>query len=124
MERKRIVSLGLLVGAVIIYMVGAQVFELLFDALSWPVTRDYFLTLPEMASAVLAVGVFAAAMLSAGFVGFLNEAVTELGKVTYPTPKESGQSAVIVVGIVTVATIVLTFFDSIWTVMTRYLLAN
>jgi preprotein translocase SecE subunit len=124
MDRKKVVNISLILVSVLLYLVASQAVELLFDVLKWPVNRDFVLTFPEMISGALAIVVFVAISRNVTFSSYLNDAVNELQKVTYPTPKESSQSAVIVVGLVALAAFVLTVFDSIWAFVTRWVLTS
>ena len=47
-------------------------------------------------------------------MGFFIDATGELQKVSTPTPKEAGQSAIVVVVIVLISVALLTFYDFIW----------
>lgn len=124
MNHKKIVNICLIFVAFLVYLVASNLFELVFDWLKWPVTRDYYLTTPEMIAVAFSVVLFLVASQNKILVGFLIEVVTELSKVTFPTPKESGQSAVVVIVMVALATLILAFFDSIWTFFTQLILKN
>lgn len=124
MKSEKIVNICLIIICVFLYLVASQIAELVFDWLEIATTRDYLLTLPEIVSAGLCAVVFVLAHRNQRLTVFLNEAVTELSKVSYPTKKESGQSAVVVIVMVSVATLFLALFDSVWSFLTQLILTT
>lgn len=124
MDAKKIVNICLIIISIFLYFVASQIAEMTFDGLDLPIQRDLFLTYPEMIGLCVAVLGFLAVWLNKVAVQFLHESVVELGKVVYPTRKESGQSAVVVMVMVGVATVCLAFFDMFWSSFTHFVLAN
>ena len=124
MKNKKIVNICLIIAAFFLYFVASQIIELVFDNLNMPITREFGLTIPEIISVVLAGVAFLVVIKNSTWVGFFTEAVTELSKVTYPTRKESGQSAIVVVVMVSIATLILALFDSIWSFLTQLILSS
>jgi len=124
MNAKKIVNICLIIVAFFLYLVASQIIELVFDSLNQPITRIYWLTIPEMIAIGVAVIAYVIVIKSKACSGFLTEAVTELSKVTYPTRKESGQSAVVVIVIVAIATLFLAIFDSVWSFLTQLILTS
>ena len=122
MKTKKIINICLIILCVFLYLVASQIAELVFDWLEIATTRDYLLTFSEIASIVFCALVFVFARRSKRLTGFLNEAVNELSKVSYPTKKESGQSAVVVIVMVGIATLFLALFDSVWSFLTQLIL--
>ncbi|EKD51699.1 MAG: hypothetical protein ACD_62C00198G0002 [uncultured bacterium] len=122
MKNRKIVTICLILVAVFLYWVASQICELLFDWFNLAITRDYFVTIPDLIGAVCAGVAFALTLRHQRFMSFLEEAVTELSKVTYPTTKESGQSAVVVVILVGIATTMLALYDLFWSTLTRWIL--
>lgn len=124
MKSKKIVNICLIIACIFLYLVASQIAELVIDALELPITRDYWMTIPEMIAAGVSALVFVIVSRNRIVVEFFVEAVNELSKVTYPTKKESGQSAVVVIVLVAIATIVLALFDSIWSYVTQIILTR
>lgn len=122
MNTKKIVTIALLVASVFVYIVATRVFELVFDALHQPITRDFVLTIPEILAVVLAALVFFLLYRSQKTQTFLTEVVGELSKVTYPTKKEAGQSAGVVIMLIAVAAVCLSLFDIVWSFFTKFIL--
>jgi len=122
MKSKKIVTICLILVHVFLYWVASQIAELVFDWLNMPIKRDYYLTIPELIALVGTAIVFVIIYKNQRIVGFLTEAVNELSKVSFPTKKEAGQSAVIVIVLVAIAALVLALYDLIWSTMTRWIL--
>lgn len=124
MRSEKIVNICLIILCVFLYLVASQIAELVFDWLEVATTRDYLLTFPEIASILFCSLVFVFARRSKHLMVLLNEAVNELSKVSYPTKKESGQSAVVVIVMVGIATLFLALFDSVWSFLTQLILTT
>ncbi len=124
MDKKKTVIICLIIGAFFLYLVASQFIELIFDGLNLSINRDFGLTLPEFLSLAVAALTFFLMLKSAATMDFLIESVGELMKVVYPTPKESGQSAIVVIIMVGVATVLLAVFDTLWSTLTRWVLST
>lgn len=122
MNAKKTVMIALGVVSVFVYIIATHVYGLVFDALRWAVTRDYFLTIPEILALVTAALIYFLVYRSQRAFGFFTEAVVELQKVTYPTKKEAGQSAGIVLVLVAVAAVILALYDVVWSLFTKFIL--
>ena len=124
MNPKKIVNICLIIASVFLYLVASQFTLQVFGWLNVAVTQDYWLTIPEIISILMVGIVYLLVVTNKKAMGYFYDAGTELGKVIYPTPKESSQSAVIVIVIVALATVVLTLFDSLWSFLTRLILSS
>ena len=124
MNPKKIVNICLLLLSVFLYFVASQFAELAFDGLDIPITRDFWLTYPEMIGVGIGVLGFVLMFTNKTVTQFLSESVIELTKVVYPTREESSKSAVVVMIMVGVATMFLAFFDVFWSSVTRFVLAG
>lgn len=124
MDPKKIVNICLLILAVFLYFVASQFAELAFDWLNMPITRDFWLTYPEMIGLGVGGLGFVLLMMNEPVTMFLSESVVELMKVVYPTREESSKSALIVMVMVGIATVFLAFFDVFWSSVTRFVLAG
>lgn len=122
MNAKKIVMISLGVVSVFIYIIATHVFGIVFDALRWAITRDYFLTIPELLALVTAALTYLFIYRNPRAFGFFSEVVIELQKVTYPTKKEAGQSAGIVLVLVAVASVILALYDIVWSLFTKFIL--
>jgi preprotein translocase subunit SecE len=122
MNAKKTVMIALGVVSVFVYIIATHVYGLIFDALRWAVTRDYFLTIPEILALVTAVLIYFFVYRNQKTFGFFTEAVIELQKVTYPTKKEAGQSAGIVLILVAIAAVILALYDVVWSLFTKFIL--
>ncbi|MBF0103683.1 MAG: preprotein translocase subunit SecE [Deltaproteobacteria bacterium] len=122
-KKNIIVTICLIIAAAFLYYLASQITELIFDSLKVPVTREYGLAIHAI-SLFLAVIAFIIALKNKKWMDFLTEALTELSKVTYPTKKESGQSAVVVIVMVSIATVFLAVFDTMWLFLTKLILSN
>lgn len=123
MGSKKIVNICLIIAGLFLYLVASQIAELVFDAVNMPITRDFWLTIPEMIAVGVAVLAYFVVLSRKPWMEFLTEVVTELSKVSYPTQKEASQSALVVVVMVTIATSCLAFFDYVWSSVTRLILS-
>lgn len=122
MNAKKIVMLSLGVVSVFVYIVASHVFGLVFDALRLAITRDYFLTIPEILALATGALTYFLIYRNPRAFGFFTEVVIELQKVTYPTKKEAGQSAGIVLVLVAVAAVILALYDIVWSLFTKFIL--
>lgn len=123
MNAKKIVMISLGVVSVFVYIITTHVFGLVFDALRWAITRDYFITIPEILALVAAVVTYFLIYRNPRAFGFFTEVVIELQKVTCPTKKEAGQSAGIVLVLVAIAAVILALYDVVWSLFTKFVLS-
>lgn len=124
MDKKKIVIICLIITALFLYLVASQFAEVIFDVLNIAVNRDLGLTVPELIGAAISGVFFAVVLKNQTAMDFFTDVVGEMTKVVYPTPKESGQSAVVVIIMVGIATILLAVFDTVWSFVTRLLLTT
>ncbi len=124
MNPKKIITICLIILSVFLYFTASQIADVLFDVLKVPVTSDYAKYFPNIIAAVVAGGTFVVLMANKAMMTFLTESYVELSKVTFPTFKESAQSAVVVIAMVAFATVVLAVFDSVWSYLTKLILTS
>lgn len=127
MNRKKIVIICLIIAAFFVYLVASQLFGYIFDAFdvvvpSLELTRDFQLTIAHLIGLGVAGLAFVIVLVNARAMTYLQDVVVELSKVVYPTPKESAQSAVVVIVMVGIATLILAFFDWVWSGFTQMIL--
>src|SRR5687767_5332142 len=118
MDKKKTVTICLILAAFFLYLVASQFAGLIFDSLNIAVNRDFGLTIPEFIGVGVAVAAFLIVINYAAAMEFFVDVVNEMTKVVYPTPKESGQSAVVVIIMVGMATVLLAVFDTAWSFLT------
>lgn len=123
MNRKKVITICLILVAVFLYLVASHSTEAILGGLNVPVKRVFLLTWPEWVGIVVAVAAFTVTVNNTAAMGFLDECAAELVKVVYPTPRESGQSGIVVIVMVGIATLVLAVFDSVWWAFTRLILS-
>lgn len=122
MDKKKILNICLIVAAGIVYLALSAIIGMIFAVSGWPVSRDYGLTYPEMLALALAGLALLLTYRSQNLMHYLDESVAELLKVTYPTPKKSAQSALVVVFVLVAAMVVIWAFDAVWTEVTAFVL--
>lgn len=123
MNRKKVITICLILVAVFLYLVASRTVEAVLGGLNVPLKRVFFLTWPEWVGIVTAVVAFVVTVKNTVAMGFLDECAVELLKVVYPTPRESGQSGIVVIAMVGIATLLLAVFDSVWWAFTRLILS-
>lgn len=124
MNPKKIINICLIIIAVFLYLTASQIAEVFFDLAKVPVTRDFWLTFPEIIAVLVTVAAYFAVVTNKAAMVFLVESVGELAKVTAPTFKESSQSAVVVIVMVVFATVTLGLFDKLWSFLTKLVLTS
>lgn len=125
MNRKLLVIFCLIIAAIFLYWVGSNLIEQILVWFDVPLTgkglfearsqQDYMSLLYVNGPALLITLVALVSVLrNKKLMGFFIDATGELQKVSTPTPKEAGQSAIVVVVIVLISVALLTFYDFIW----------
>ena len=122
MNHKNIITVSLLVISAFVFFVSAELVEVIFDWVDWPVTRDYGLSVPEFVGLGIAAACFFSVFKNESWMLFFEEAVAELAKVVYPTPKESSQAGVVVVIMVSISVAFLAVFDWVWAAFTGFVM--
>lgn len=110
--------------AAILFLVFNQALGLVWDMAEWPAYESWFVGPTKIAAAVLALIVFLVLRKKESANIFLKEVVIELSKVTWPERKETIQSAVVVVIMLALTSVVLFLIDSLWGTLTQKLLIN
>src|SRR3990167_9620773 len=108
---KHWVNLAFGIAALFLVLVLGQVLDMAWDFARLPV-GDLPVSYPALIAVILGVLVFVGLKKNQKTCLFMNEVVLELGKVTWPVKKETLLSAVIVVIMVSIASVVLFLFDS------------
>lgn len=123
MNPKRWVLLSYGLTAIVLFFVFRQMMGVVWDALRWPLFEEWVVALPDLVSLGLAGLVFVVLKRNRPATDFMLDVVTELSKVTWPMRKETLVSAVIVVIMVGIASVILSVFDTVWGTTTQRILA-
>lgn len=123
MNPKRWVFLGYGLTAIVLFFVFRQIMGVVWDAFRWPLFEEWVVTLPDLVSLGLAGLLFVGLKQNRKAGDFMLDVVAELGKVTWPMRKETLVSAVIVVVMVGIASVILSVFDTVWGTTTQRILA-
>ena len=108
--------------SVALFFVFRQLFSFVWDLAKLSAHEEWVVTVPDMVAVVAALGVYFLLVRHQKTNFFMNEVVLELSKVTWPLPRETVVSAVIVVFMVAIASAILSLFDSLWGTLTQKLL--
>lgn len=123
MNPKRWVLLSYGLTAVISFFVFRQMLGVVWDYFRWPLYEEWVVTLPDLVSLGLSGLLFAGLKRHRKAGDFMLDVVAELSKVTWPMRKETLVSAVIVVIMVGIASVILSVFDTVWGTTTQRILA-
>ena len=123
MTPKQWVNIAFAVAAILLFMVFQQVLETVWDSFKLPMS-NLPVEWPGIISAGLGVAVFFGLQKNQKTVVFMNEVVLELTKVTWPVKKETMLSAVIVIIMVGIASVIMFLFDAGWGSLTQKFLAS
>lgn len=111
---KKIIN-GALAGlAIVIWFLMRQVADTVWDIFRLPLPQNLPVAPSDLIGAVIAAAVFIIIKRYQKMNEFMDEAVTELSKVTWPPKKETLLSAVVVSGMVAVCALILFAFDTLW----------
>ncbi len=91
----------------------------IWDYFRLPVQESWPVPLPEILAFIVGLVVFLALKKNGKVNEFGGEVVSELGKVTWPTRKETLVSTGVIIVMVGIAAVLLFVFDTIWGTLTR-----
>lgn len=114
-NHQRWVSLGFVGASIAAYAVLLKVWELVWDLARWSYPESFPVSPPELIAMGMAAILFAVLRLTPVINIFMNEAATELAKVSWPTRKESVMSGGVIVVAVAICSLMLVFYDVVWT---------
>ncbi len=123
MKNQRWIIVSYIVASLACFLVFQQLMGAIWDYFRLPLFDQWPVSLPDVVAVLLALGVFLGLKLNVRANSFMADVIVELGKVTWPARKETVLSAVIVVVMVGIASLVLFLFDSLWGSLTQKLLA-
>ena len=123
MNPKRWVFLSYGLTAVVLFFVFRQMLGVVWDYFRWPLFEEWVVTLPDLVSLGFAGFSFIGLRQNQKATDFMLDVVAELSKVTWPMRKETLVSAVIVVIMVGIASVILSVFDTVWGTTTQRILA-
>lgn len=119
MNQKRWVDIGFILVAVVLFFVLRQITQLVWEYAKLPFFEAWIVSLPEISALVLSIIVYLALRSHEKARMFSMEVVGELAKVTYPLKKETVLSAVIVIVMVSIASVIVMGFDAAWGTLTN-----
>ena len=124
MNTQRWVTGSLTVLSLIVFLVLRQVFEVVWDAFEFPLYEEWVLNLPDIIALLASLVVFFILFRGVRINSFLKEVVLELSKVTWPAGKETVISAVVVIIMVGIASLIFFGFDVLWGSITQKFIIN
>lgn len=116
------VKVSLMTAAVISFFIFEQLLDIIWDSMALPMFDEWGVTPVQLISVAMAGALFWVLNKNIKVSNFMSEVVVELSKVTWPVRKETLMSAVIVVVMVGIASLILFVFDSLWATLTQKLL--
>lgn len=118
---KKWVSLSFLFCGVITAIFLREIFEVVFNAVGF-VQSGWLLAPSDIAGVVVGLAVFVFFVKWPRANGYLENVLVELSKVTWPARKETVISTGVVAVLVSIATAIVLFFDTIWAWIARSIL--
>lgn len=110
---QRWVSLGLVGAAAMIYAVVGKVAETVWDLAHWSLP-EWPLAPTDLIGLAVAAICFVVARRHVRLNSFLNDAVSELAKVSWPPRKETVMSAGVITVVVGICSLFLALYDVLW----------
>ena len=114
------ISYGLF--AVVLFFVFDQILSLVWDMAGWSFHEEWAVGPTQVGALVLSGVLFFALQKIESANVFMTEVVIELSKVTWPQRKETVQSAIVVIFMLAITSVLLFFIDSLWGSLTQRLL--
>ncbi len=111
---QRCVLNGVMGCGIVAYLMLIHFSELTWDLGRWAYPEGWPLTPPELIGVCCGLLAFVIMRRSQRINGFMNEAASELAKVTYPQRKETALATVVVVIFVGFCSLVLSLYDVVW----------
>lgn len=122
MNQKRWVTLSIALASFLVFAVFSQALAAVWDYFRLPIYDEWVLGVPTLIAIAVAVLLFGGLSKSTKVTLFLTDVVVELSKVTTPKRKETLLSAVVVVVMVGLASVILFCFDALWGSLTQKLM--
>ena len=114
---QKIVNLGLMIGAAGLFLFLSRLVGLVWNLASLPRMSEWLVRPHDLIGFVLVAGTFVYVRRLDTANTFLNEAVTELSKVTWPNRQETVASTGVSCILVAICALILLGFDSLWGVV-------
>jgi preprotein translocase SecE subunit len=122
MNQKRWVLFSLAAASFIVFAVLNQALQSVWDYFRLPIYSEWVLGVPTFIALALGLLLFGYLFKSVKVNLFVTDVIVELSKVTVPKRKETFLSAVVVIVMVSLASVILFFFDVIWGAATQKLM--
>ena len=110
--------------AVLTALVSVKILQAVWDFFQWPLMDQLGVSMPVIVGMALGLAVFFIVRANKVSASFFQEVLAELSKVTYPARKETIASAVVVIIMLSIASVIMIGFDTLWGTTTSYLLAR
>ncbi len=124
MERfKKWIDIALALAALALGLVLRQMFAQIWELFRLPFLVDWPVQIPDLLAVAGAIVFFALIRGNRKVMGFLEEVVLELTKVTWPKGKETVASTGVIIVMVGFVSVVLFLFDTLWGTLTNSFLA-
>ncbi len=121
---QKIVNLGLIFAGAAVFLFLEKLTGAIWSLVRLPRMVDWIATPQAIIAFAIAAGAALIVRRNQKSNQFLNEAVTELSKVTWPPNKETVVSTGISCVLVAICALILFAFDSLWGTITRGLFAS
>lgn len=118
----RIVDVVFAVAGLLIGLLVRQLLWVVWDYFNLPLIKGWEVNVPDFIALAVGIAAFAGLRGHETAKSFLGEVVNELSKVVWPAKKETLASAVVVIIMVGVASLILVSIDIIWAWLTGKLL--
>ncbi len=118
-RNKKIISLIYLIGALIVGLLMREMLETVWVVARWPMPDSWVLMPYDIIGIIFGLSTYVILRKIRRVMDFTNDVIVELGKVVWPTQKESMLSTVVVSVLITICAIILGVFDIFWAAMVR-----
>ena len=118
-ETQKWVNLGLLGGALVVFLFLDRLFGFVWEAAHWSLLEEWPVHADALAAFLVAAGAGLWIRRWARANQFLNEVAVELGKVSWPARKETVTSSGVVAVLVGIAALLLAVIDLMWGTVSR-----
>lgn len=123
MNPEKIVKISFAILSLIVSLILAQVAELAWDFLRFPVQESWAVKPPQLVAILLGVATYFLFIRNDNAKVYATDVVVELSKVIWPVKKETLISTVIVIIMISIASGILTMFDVVWGTLTQRILS-
>ena len=116
---KKIVSLICLACGFVSWLLFRELVAVIWVLAHLPMPVDWVVAPADLIAAAMGVATFLVLWRNARVVTYINEVITELGKVVWPDRKETVLSTGVVSVLVAICAVILFIFDVVWGALVR-----